>query len=144
MPRVHFVKKARKDNPVVKKGESYYWWKFRFGGKRFSVTRPKRSQLTQSSFLAALYDIEDGLGEEMTEDDINLLVADLENLRDECECSLSNMPEQLQDSSESGMLLQERIDMIGDWILEIESIDWESVSSQEAAEFIAETNPGIP
>lgn len=31
MARLHFVKSARKDNPSaeVKKGESYYWWKFR-------------------------------------------------------------------------------------------------------------------
>ena len=43
MPRVHHVKSARKDNPVAKKGESYYWWKFRYGGKRYSKTpRPGR------------------------------------------------------------------------------------------------------
>jgi len=32
MPRVHFVKKARRDYPDddIKKDESYYWWKFRF------------------------------------------------------------------------------------------------------------------
>jgi len=31
MPKVHFVKAARKDYPgdSVLKGESYYWWKFR-------------------------------------------------------------------------------------------------------------------
>lgn len=63
MPRVHFVKKARKDNPAVKAGESYYWWKFRYGGKQFSKKRPRPSQLTQSDkksrALAAQERIED-------------------------------------------------------------------------------------
>jgi hypothetical protein len=49
MPRVHFVKKARKAHGNgVEKGDSYYWWEFRYGGKRVSKTYPKRSQLTQS------------------------------------------------------------------------------------------------
>jgi len=54
MPRVHHVKKARKDNPAAKKGEPYYWWKFRYGGKRFSATRPRPSQLTQSKWAMVL------------------------------------------------------------------------------------------
>jgi hypothetical protein len=54
MPRVHYVKKAAKDNPAVKKGEPYYWWKFRYGGKRYSAIRPRESQLTQSKWSEAL------------------------------------------------------------------------------------------
>ncbi len=54
MPRVTHVKKARKDNPVCKAGESYYWWKFRYGGKRYSLTRPRPSQLTQSAYFGGL------------------------------------------------------------------------------------------
>lgn len=61
MPRVHYVKKARKDNPAVKAGEPYYWWKFRYGGKRYSRTRPTRSQLTQSDKLARIYSCEDSI-----------------------------------------------------------------------------------
>jgi len=57
MPRVNFVQKARKDNPVAKAGESYYWWKFRYGGKHYSLTRPRESQLTQSEFLGAMYSL---------------------------------------------------------------------------------------
>jgi hypothetical protein len=63
MPRVHHVKKARKDNPVCKKGGSYYWWKFRHGGKHFSLTYPKQSQLTQSPYLSVIYDCQDAWGE---------------------------------------------------------------------------------
>lgn len=59
MPRVHHVKKARKDNPACMRGESYYWWKFRNGGKHFSLTYPKQSQLTQSIYLSIIYDCAD-------------------------------------------------------------------------------------
>lgn len=52
MPKVHFVKRARKDNPAVKAGESYYWWKNRHGPKRYSVEYPRPSQLVSSSKLA--------------------------------------------------------------------------------------------
>lgn len=61
MARAHFVKKARKDNPAVKAGESYYWWKFRRGPKRYSKERPRPSQLTQSEFYGQVY----GLQEDM-------------------------------------------------------------------------------
>ena len=59
MPKVHFVKKARKDNPAVKAGESYYWWAFRFGGKRYSSVRPRPSQLTSSDKLARIYEAQE-------------------------------------------------------------------------------------
>ena len=143
MPRVHFVKKARKDNPIVKKGESYYWWKFRFGGKRYSKTRPKRSQLTQSSFLANLWDLEDSIPNEMSEEDVNSFISELEALKEECEYSLDNMPEQLRDTSESGYLLRERIDNLDDWINELYSIDFDHKHPDEIAEAVSDTNPGI-
>lgn len=46
-----FVKKAAKDHPDinVKKGESYYWWKFgRFGATYKSKRKPSLKQLTQT------------------------------------------------------------------------------------------------
>lgn len=61
MPKVHFVKAARKDNPAVKAGEPYYWWQFRFGGKRFSKTPPRSSQLTQSEKLSRAYELAERL-----------------------------------------------------------------------------------
>ena len=127
MPRVHHVKKARKDNPVVKRGEPYFWWKFAFGTKQYSKTYPGRSQLTQSNFLSQFYDLQDGLNItlENLEDDIANLTSELETLRDECQDSLGNMPEQLQDTSDSGMLLTERIDNLDTAIDEIASIDIE-------------------
>lgn len=143
MPRVHFVKKARKDNPAVDAGESYYWWKFRYQGKRYSKTRPRRSQLTQSGFLSTLYDLEDNLPSEMTEDDAQELYGVLDELYDECQNSLDNMPYHLQDASSSGELLQERIDGLEGWMAEINGIDWEATTPAEAAEMIEDANPGI-
>ena len=137
--KVHFVKKARKDYPEdgIKKGESYYWWKPRYGGIRRSKTYPSRQELTQSEFLCRVYDIEDELSsieidiegknkeeiEQEIRDTLESIISEIEELRDECEDKLYNMPEQLQDTSEAGILLQERIDALEDWISELENID---------------------
>ena len=128
MPRVYFVKEARKDNPVVKKGESYYWWKHAFGPKKFSKERPKASQLTQSSYLSQLYALQEGLSDRFTDfdslqDELQSIIDDLNQLGDECQDSLDSMPEHLQDSSSSGEMLQERIDAIEMATSEMESID---------------------
>jgi predicted ribosome quality control (RQC) complex YloA/Tae2 family protein len=151
MPRVHHVKKARKDNPAVKAGESYYWWKFRFGGKRYSKTRPRRSQLTGSAFLSELWEIEDTLddvfkdlvSQEEIEEARDEIVSQLENMLEECQSSLDNMPYELQDTSDSGMLLQERIDGLEGWIGDIQGIDCEGVEGSDVAEEISGYNPGV-
>jgi len=128
MAKAKFVKKARKDNPVCKKGESYYWWKFKFGSKNYSLTPPKQSQLTQSDFLSQIYDIQDRINDidldSEFESEISEIVSDLESLRDEQEEKRDNMPEQLQDSG-SGEMLQNRYDSIDEMISELESIDLE-------------------
>jgi hypothetical protein len=143
VPRVHHVKKARKDNPAVKKGESYYWWKFRFGGKRYSKTRPKRSQLTQSGFLSQLWDLEDNLPTEgISAEDAESFAEELESLAAECEDSLYAMPDHLQDSSSSGELLQERIDYLSDWSLDIRDLD-EEMSDEDRLQYIHDSNPGV-
>jgi len=142
MARLHFVKKAQKKNRVAEIGESYYWWKFAYGPKQYSKKKPLRSQLTQSAFLSSIYDIEDNLLEDYTEDDAQELVAQLEELRDQCQESYDNMPETLQDSSDSGQTLQERIDGLEEWISEIQTIAWEETTPEEAAEIIEAANPG--
>jgi hypothetical protein len=69
VPKVNFVKAAAKDNRVAKKGESYYWWKFRYGSKHMSKTPPRPSQLTQSDFLSRQMELEElrNLKNQMTE-----------------------------------------------------------------------------
>lgn len=128
MPRVTHVKSARKANKDygIKKGESYYWWKFRFGGKRVSKTPPKRSQLTQSAFWGTVFDLQDSAALSPCFDDleaeISNLTGELQSLHDECEQSLENIPEQLREAS-AGSMLQERIECLEEVISELESID---------------------
>jgi hypothetical protein len=133
MPRVNFVKAAAKDNSLVKKGESYYWWKFRFGGKHMSTTYPKPSQLTQSPYSSGVRALQ-----EMIDDHPLNEVADLEMLRDDVdsqldeikstvEDSLSNMPEGLQ-QGDTGQMMQERIDTCDSAQSDVQSLDTEFTS----------------
>jgi len=130
MATVTFVKKARKDYPEegIKKGESYYWWKFRFGSKNYSKTQPRPSQLTQSDFLSQIYGIDERIADMTIEDDFESEIEDikseLETLQSECEERRDNMPEQLQDS-ETGELLQGRYDSVDEMISELDGIDVE-------------------
>lgn len=124
MARAHFVKSARKAIPhaKIKVGDSYYWWKFRYGGRFVSKTPPKPSQLTQSEYLQAVY----GAEEEFTDlvegfrrnkkdfdllalaDAIDSIAQTFHDQSEECQCKLDSMPQQLQDTN-SGELLQNRI-----------------------------------
>lgn len=159
MPKVHFVKKARKpiEHAGIQVGDSYYWWKFRFGGKRVSKTRPNRSQLTQSGFLSQLYDLEDGIDARLrshVDDDggidsdevkgeLDSIADDLESLKDECEESLENMPENLRESSWSAELLQERIDALEEWSEGLRSIHVDEDSDIDSvADEASDCNPG--
>lgn len=143
MPIVHFVNKARKDNPVVKAGGSYYWWK-RYGGpKQYSLTRPERWQLTGSLFLSTFWQIQDGLSDEYDEGDAGGLVDELNDLLSECQGNFDNIPYELQDTGPAGELLRERIDGLEEWIGQIEGIDWLEVSPVTAGEFISETCPDL-
>jgi len=137
MPRVHFVKKARKDNPVVKAGESYYWWAFRgtagkryYTIKRYSATSPRRSQLTQSDFLSQLYDIEDdvvgGFSDCENVDDLQSAVEDacdqIRALGEEQNEKRDNMPEGLQEG-DVGQLLEDRYNNCDGFATDLEGVD---------------------
>jgi hypothetical protein len=128
MPRVTHVKSARKDNPVCKKGESYFWWKFRYGGKRYSLTRPRASQLTQSAYYGTVRSLCEQIEDANIQDSDELISvrddiqSELECLRDETQESLDNMPDALQ-YSPTGELLQERIDAVENALSEVENIE---------------------
>ncbi len=131
MARAHFVKSARKSYKAhgIKKGESYWWWKFNRQPKQYSKTEPTRSQLTQSGFLQTLYGIEDDIAafdvdsKERFDDEKQMILSSIEELKDECQSSLDAMPEHLQDTSDSGILLSERISGLEDWYNEIDQIE---------------------
>jgi hypothetical protein len=67
MPRVHFVKKARKNYRAagIKRGDSYWWYETkrngRFTGKVRCRTKPRRSQLTGSEYLSEVYGAQEAL-----------------------------------------------------------------------------------
>lgn len=132
MPKVTHVKKARKANKAqgIKKGDSYYWWSVMIGGrghKRYSLTKPKPSQLTNSEFWGAVYGIQEDAEAnppdfenfESQRDDI---VSQLEGIRDETQDKFDNMPDGLQ-QGDTGQMLEERVSAIDDVISELEGID---------------------
>ena len=132
MPKVTHVKKARKDNPAVKAGEQYWWWKTRLTiGKRYisqkhySATRPKLSQLISSPFFSSLQaakeivEDSDPQSLEDLQDIRDEYVGELENARDEAQESLDQLPEQFQETH----MLNERVEEMEAFISEIESID---------------------
>jgi len=123
MPRVHFVKAARKDNPAVKKGESYYHWKFRYGGKHYSRTRPKPSQLTQSDKLSRIYEAQEMLSEvcfptEVGDMDRDQLVAMMDTVRSAYEDAAEAFREVSEEYNESADNKEEYFPGTGDEIRE--------------------------
>ena len=139
MARVHFVKKARKDVGDIKAGESYFWWKFRFGSKHVSKTRPRRSQLTQSEYYGNLYDIEDEIGAlvagDNLEGDVSDIASRLRDIASEQEDKLSNMPDSLQ-YSPTGELLQQRADDCNQAADELENVNFEEPDEDATEEEI--------
>lgn len=137
MAKVHFVKLARKDNPVAKKGESYYWWRHAFKAKEYSKTKPTEIQTTSSPFRKELLKIQADI-QNMTDPEVLDDIMDrIRSLADECEQNLANMPEHLQDTSESGQLLLDRYDTLNNWADELETVDREieeGVSEEELQE----------
>lgn len=122
MPRVHHVKSARKDNPVCKKGESYYHWQLFKQPKRYSLKHPRPSQLTGSEFLCAVYGAAENVGDWTTdpkvsdEDNLEALKTTVEDAQGiyeewtgECQDRFDNMPEGLQ-QGETGQLLESRVE----------------------------------
>lgn len=153
MPRVTHVERARKDNPVCKAGESYYWWKFRYGGKHYSLTYPRPSQLTQSEFLSCVYSAQEEIedwGFDVAEDldsnaeDLRSTIEsakdEIQNAGEECESNRYNMPDHLQDVG-SGAMLEERTEHCENMVAELDNIyidesEFEEDTSAEADELV--------
>lgn len=123
--------KCSKCGKKIEKGEEYY----RFSVSRFNPLKPrctgckpKQSEMTQSEFLSTIWGIEEEIAklgiDDLAEPQsvIENFTGQLEELRDETEDRLSNMPEQLQDAP-TGELLQGRVDCVQEMIDELEAID---------------------
>ncbi len=143
MARVYFVKAARKDNPVAKKGESYYWWKFRYGGKHYSKTRPRPSQTINSDFLSRMAEINERFTYDFSaegERDAETLkgmvedaIGEVEELSGEAEENLGNMPEGLQEGP-TGELLQSRVDEAETFRDALDDVDLDDYEGPEVPE----------
>lgn len=107
MPRVHHVKKARKDNPAVKKGQPYYHWQRYRSRKQYSATYPKRSQLTSSGKLAQIYDAEDAVGECSIDHDPDALLGSIESVKEVIDNARDSFREVAEEYEESASNLEE-------------------------------------
>lgn len=138
MPKVH-QQKANKDYPDkgIKKGEVYYSWTFRRGGKRVSKTYPKASQLTQSEFWQAVYRLQEDYDKQPADlDGIKNAIDDikerLEETRDEQEEKRQNMEEKFPNGCPVMETLQERYDALDEAINTLEDLDTDSEPDMDA------------
>lgn len=139
MAELKFVKKARKDYPEfeIKRGDSYWWWQFRFEKKRrMSKHKPKRSALTQSDYQGQVWDIEDLIQEISNPDEIFSAIELIKSLRNDQQRKRDNMPESLQ-NSKNGDLLQERCEALDHWIKLLESVDLEDEDALDQLRLIS-------
>lgn len=127
------------DEILINVGESYWTWCFYGGQLIYSKTKPRQSQLTNNSFKQELYSIQESIEDFSPEDpdDVGVfveeLISNLEELRDTCQESFDNIPEQLQEGN-SGQILQERIENLDDVISNLENIDTEFSSELDESE----------
>lgn len=122
MAKVH-KRTARKDYPTegIKRGDTYYTWQLYRQPVRRQKAPPRRSQLTSSEFLGALYDLIDGdLSAASSQEDFENFAQAIRDLGDEQQGKLDNMPDQLQEA-ESGQMLQTRIEGCSNWADEIDN-----------------------
>ena len=137
MAKVNFVKRAARDYPEhgIEKGTSCYWWQHYRQPRRMSKVRPKPSQVASSEYERSLLALVELLQESdeasWGEEDRDALVSDLEQLRDEEQEKLDNMPEGLQ-QGDTGLLIEERISNLDGWISDLESIDFEESDAAES------------
>lgn len=132
MPRVKQVK-AAKDYPQfgIKKGDLHYYTKMKTGPRSSRELRQikpfKRSQLTNSAFLGALYDWQDSKADVGSHEDVTALAERIREIGEEENSKLENMPDGLKEG-DTGQLLQSRYDACEAAADELETIasDWET------------------
>jgi len=131
MAKLHFVKKAAKDNAVVKKGESYFWWQGYRSPKRYSATRPKPSQLCNNKWatvLAAEEDFQDAVAAATDfaglREAVDLVTSELTDFASECEEAADAVEENFP-GSEQAERIRERSSNIEEFTGELEGIELE-------------------
>lgn len=145
MAKIHYVKKCRVDNPAVKRGEGFYWWKLPFGEKQYSKTYPSRSQLTDSDYLGCVFDLQDSIKgytwieqEADFSDMMDEIIDQVTDIRDQCQLSYDNMAPMLH-SAPNGLLLMARIDACDTALGEVSEMDFDSAKFDDEEQFITDT-----
>lgn len=140
MGKIKKIEKARGEYKCSKCGEAIHKGDSYLRGERFRM-KPliactkcgiKSYELSQSDYVqrvgAVCEEWETMYG--VSEDTPASICEELESLRDDLQDRLDNMPENLRENSETGQLLQERIDTLEDTISELENIDIENLRSE--------------
>lgn len=138
MAKVYVVNKSRKEftcsrcHKPIPVGSSYVWGAIFHGP---TIYRHKECglqswELSGSDFIKTCGTIQTYWKEDygVTQESVDSIKGDLEELRDETQEKFDNMPDGLQEG-DTGMLLQERIEMLESVIDELDLID--AVSMQE-------------
>lgn len=110
MPKVHYVKAARKDNPAVKKGQPYYHWSFFRGPTMYSATPPRKSQITGSEKLSRAYALQErveDLGGHLTRTDLEGVQAQCDTVRSELEGIAQEIRDLAQEYTDSADAIRE-------------------------------------
>lgn len=141
MGKVTIIKKSRKEcrcskcREIIPVGSIYYRGIINFHPDiiRCSKCGLKYWEVTTSDYLLAVGPILN----EWQENDMNheSISEELSSIRDDLQDRLDNMPEQLQES-DTGQLLQERIDGLEAACNELDCIDYDDIFSDKIAELI--------
>lgn len=141
MGKVQYIKKARKQwkcgkcNTLIEVGMSYYKGEINFGPTIVRCTRCKLQpwEVTTSEYSLQVGELVNnwsetyGQGEEALEE----ISSELENIRDQVQERLDNMPEGCQEG-DVGQMMQERIDALESAQSDIDCIDADDAKSSAA------------
>ena len=146
MGKIYSVKKAKKDNSVVSKGEPYFYMIFRMGAtptRKFGSARkvlfknyPTPSERTFNAYKSSIRDLIASVKSEdfyrsSYEDTVSNIIDVLTEIKDTASESYDNMPDHLAATSSSGDLLRERFETAEANIDDIESIEMEDLTPTE-------------
>lgn len=147
MAKVQTIQKSRKEykcskcGKVIPVGSKYYKGEINFGPTiiRCADCGLQHWEVTTSDWRlcvgAIIYRWEEDFG--INEETVDSIIAEIEDIKDDQEDRLYNMPEGLQDG-DVGQLIQSRIDACEDCLCELYDIDIETIESDALAEFDVE------
>lgn len=144
MGKVQVIQKSRKEckcnkcGRIIPVGSKYYKGEINFGPtiRRCESCGLEAWEVTTSDYQLQVGEIVYRWQDNYSKDQngVEEIVSELESIRDDLQDRLDNMPEQLQEA-DTGMLIQERIEMLEDAISELENIDEDSIKEEKLREY---------